>query len=507
LLDWQASAGLFTYPVHPAGNQPPPDLSLTLFSALAMHACEIYGVEVPDPAWARTLDGALSCFEGLSRSDQARDKGAGFRYHGGWAVTGSMTTAGLSVIDLAREGLDGKFPSGSRRRAQVATDAGLAWLHGKMTWHENPGPDGGHHYFWLYGVERVGSLLELDELGGVPWYLDGAEFLLGAQGPNGAWRNGVDTILALLFLKRASVRVPVESGRSLDLNRTRWITTDTEAALSLVASLKSEMAVWVHEVHAAVRERLAWKDQTLRVQQVEYVATPGEGGAPFQLGVGRPDPDRPADDQRYAAKGTLPEQGDWDIVARMHVLIEPEEEGAEPKVEIIESLPLRVRAPDVLSPGQLAYATEGKNNLLTGVEVDVSASSVQERAQFGWPRAQAAHVADQRLGTHWLCDAKDPKPWVRLRMKRPVRVGRVLLSHVRPSLDGEGRPRPMDVELVLNRKRKIRTTMDQDPLRKTVIDLGETVTIRELQVRILSAQGCELGKCALGFSEIELLPR
>ena len=500
MLDWQASAGLFTYPVQPGGNQLAPDLSLTLFSALAMHACEIYGVEVPDPAWARTLDGALSCFEGLSRSDQAREQGAGFRYHGGRAVTGSMTTAGLSVIDLAREGLDGKFPSGSRRRAQVATDAGLAWLHGKMTWHENPGQGGGHHYFWLYGVQRVGSLLELDELGGVPWYLDGAEFLLGAQGPNGVWRNGVDTILALLFLKRASVRVPVESGRSLDLNRTRWITTDTEAALSLVASLKSEMAVWVHEIHAAVRERLAWKDQTLRVQQVEYVATSGEGGAPFQLGVGRPDPDQPADDQRYAAKGTLPEQGDWDIVARMHVLIEPEEEGAEPKVEIIESLPLRVRAPDVLSPGQLAYATEGKNNLLTGVEVDVSASSVQRESQ-------AAHVADQRLGTHWLCDAKDPKPSVGLRMKRPVRVGRVLLSHVRPSLDGEGRPRPMDVELVLNRKRKIRTTMDQDPLRKTVIDLGETVTIRELKVRILSAQGCELGKCALGFSEIELLPR
>ena len=39
------------------------------------------------------------------------------------------------------------------------------------------------------------------------------------------------------------------------------------------------------------------------------------------------------------------------------------------------------------------------------------------------------------------------------------------------------------------------------------LDRGETVTIRELKVRILSAQGCELGKCALGFSEIELLPR
>jgi hypothetical protein len=233
---------------------------------------------------------------------------------------------------------------------------------------------------------------------------------------------------------------------------------------------------------------------------VEYVATPGGGGTPFQLGVGRADPDQPADDQRYAVKGILPEHGEWDIVARMHVLIEPAEEGAEPKVEIIESLPLRVRAPDVLSPGQLAYAAQGKNNLLTGVEVDASASSVQRGAQ-------AAHVADQRLGTYWLCDAKDAEPSVGLRMKRPVRVGRVLLSHVRPTLDGEGLPMPMDVELVLNRKRKITTTMDQDPLRKTVIDLGETVTIRELKVRILSAQGRELGKCALGFSEIELLPR
>jgi hypothetical protein len=161
---------------------------------------------------------------------------------------------------------------------------------------------------------------------------------------------------------------------------------------------------------------------------------------------------------------------------------------------------LRVRAPDVLSPGQLTYAAEGKNNLLTGVEIDASASSVKGGSQ-------AAHVADQRLGTHWLCDAKDRKPSVGMKMKRPVRVGRVLLSNARPTLDGEGLPRPMDVELVINRKRKIRATIDQDPLSKTVIDLGETVTIRELQVRILSAQGCELGKCALGFSEIELLPR
>ncbi|HIF42428.1 MAG TPA: hypothetical protein EYQ74_15200 [Planctomycetes bacterium] len=501
MLDWQASTGLFTYPVHPGGNSLAPDLSLTLYSALAMHACEVYGVEVSDRAWARTLDGALSCFEGVSRSSQARDQGAGFRYHGGRAITGSMTTAGLSVIDLVREGLDGEFPAGSRRRAQTATDAGLAWLHGKMNWHENPGQGGEHHYFWLYGVERVGSLLELDELGGVPWYLDGAEYLIGAQGTNGAWINGVDTILALLFLKRASLRVPAESGKSLDLNRTRWITTDAEASLSLVANLKSEMVVWVQEVHSVERERLAWKDQTLRVQQVEYVATPGEGGAPFQLGVVTADPHQPTDDQRYAAKGTLPEQGEWDIVARMHVLIEPVEEGAEPKVEILESLPLRVYAPDVISPDQLGYAAQGKDNLLAGVEVEINASTSSVQGE-----TKAAHVADQRLGTYWICSAEDRKPYVSIKMKRPVRAGRVLLSNVAPHLDGEDRPKPLVVELVLNRKRKIRTTMDQDSLRKTVIDLGGTVTIRELKVRILSAQGCELGKCALGFSEIELLP-
>jgi hypothetical protein len=67
--------------------------------------------------------------------------------------------------------------------------------------------------YFLWSVERVAVLYDLQTIGGKDWYRWGAEILVANQGPHGNWANGgyhgaspvLDTSLALLFLKRANL--------------------------------------------------------------------------------------------------------------------------------------------------------------------------------------------------------------------------------------------------------------------------------------------------------------
>ena len=82
---------------------------------------------------------------------------------------------------------------------------------------ENPGQGGGWHYYYLYGLERVGAMLGWKHIAKHDWYREGAEVLLGDQLEDGRWPPPGDgataehedqilqTCFALLFLKRATV--------------------------------------------------------------------------------------------------------------------------------------------------------------------------------------------------------------------------------------------------------------------------------------------------------------
>ena len=74
------------------------------------------------------------------------------------------------------------------------------------------------HYYYLYGLERVGSLTGVRWVGKNDWYRLGADHLIGAQTKDGGWQSAamagkpadnteseiVQTCFALLFLKRAT---------------------------------------------------------------------------------------------------------------------------------------------------------------------------------------------------------------------------------------------------------------------------------------------------------------
>jgi hypothetical protein len=68
---------------------------------------------------------------------------------------------------------------------------------------------GGKAFYFLWSVERVAMVLNLETINRKDWYGWGSDVLMATQKPNGTWegeygQGGVDTSFALLFLKKAN---------------------------------------------------------------------------------------------------------------------------------------------------------------------------------------------------------------------------------------------------------------------------------------------------------------
>ncbi len=492
LLSFQIKGGLFSYPVHPEGHSHD-DLSLTLYAALALRAVELWGREAPDETWTRMIEGTLSNFEGIQATEVARGNGAGFRYRPESAVTGSMTTAGISVLSLARDGLGGSIPARFRKQVEVAMSAGLRWLDGRMNWGENPGAGSGFQYFWLYGIERVGGLLGLAQLGGVDWYAQGAQYLIGAQQPAGSWGSTVQTILALLFLERASAPTTGQ----VAIPRDAWATTEEDAIVRIAARGGRKISVWVQEFAAETRTRLSWPNEAgggLHVSRVEILATPARGGTPLVLGVVERDASRSTPENELAVQGELPSRGEWDVLARVLV----SGPGGGSAEEELRSPPLRILVRDSLHAEQLDYADEGTRNLLAGLSFEIEASSLAGDQA-------ATRCTDGQQGTAWMCSPTDGAPSLRIRASRAIKVRRIALSHGNPRLEAEKSARAARIRVILDEKEQFEVAMESDPLRKTILDFGAERRPRRIEIQVLEVVPGRLGSASVGFAEIELL--
>ena len=139
-----------------------------------------------------------------------------------WTSTGSMTTAGVAVVAIIKEQLVAHKKLTLARRKQIdgMLRGGLAWLGNNFTVSKNPG-DRAWHYYYLYGMERVGALLGVTHMGQNDWYKEGATYLLEKQKETGSWWDPgggpndkhtdetLQTCFALLFLKRATAPPPI----------------------------------------------------------------------------------------------------------------------------------------------------------------------------------------------------------------------------------------------------------------------------------------------------------
>ncbi len=179
------------------------DHSATQFVVLALRAAQARGVPIPHSTW----EAVAALYGGRQNED------GGWNYKGaGRPSYGSMTAAGISCLLVSRwgRGLQGVEPG-------VAP--GLEWLVERFTIDENPGLPFQWHYYYLYGLERVGRLMDSEFIGPHEWYPLGVQWLLAEQQDNGSWSGRgeekdpvIATAFALLFLTRATETLEVENG-------------------------------------------------------------------------------------------------------------------------------------------------------------------------------------------------------------------------------------------------------------------------------------------------------
>ncbi len=189
----------------------PNDNSNTQYALLGLSACMAGGVfPAPD---------CLQLAETWWTSSQNEDGGWDYAGKGSskeGASYGSMTAGGVSSLAVCLQA-DGK---GRDPLQDDRIKKGLEWLGLNLSFGSNPKAPGNiarnswSNYYWVYAVERAGSLAGTEWFGSRPWYSEGASCLLSTQNPDGSWGNGstdgqkiLDTCWSVLFLRRATKQI------------------------------------------------------------------------------------------------------------------------------------------------------------------------------------------------------------------------------------------------------------------------------------------------------------
>ena len=207
----QTASGAWTY--HAGFGRGGGDNSNTQYALLGLHAASEAGFAVRPEVWSRARK--------YWTSTQNNDGSWG--YHPGGGATGSMTCAGISSLIITglkriqgREQLDGdRVDFCGEEAVSPNLQLGFNWLgrHFDVTQNVNSGQT--WHFYYLYGLERVGRLSGLRFFGGHDWYREGAAYLVRAQDHlQGYWigqaQEGdplITTSFSLLFLAKG--RAPV----------------------------------------------------------------------------------------------------------------------------------------------------------------------------------------------------------------------------------------------------------------------------------------------------------
>ncbi len=206
------------------------DNSITQYGALALWEAAKRDLRIDNRYWRMMEDRFLSM--------QLAD--GGWNYSGEGPATGSMTTAGLTVLFITQDYLHAPEQVDLRRagptNAERAIAAGMQWMDRNFSGETNPGRDT-DFYYYLYGVERVGLASGYKFFGGKDWYREGAAELIRrlcewneatgtmrvhrtlAGNPRAGDLRTVDLAFSLMFLSRG--RVPVAINK-LRLDGGRW---------------------------------------------------------------------------------------------------------------------------------------------------------------------------------------------------------------------------------------------------------------------------------------------
>ncbi|MFT6713756.1 MAG: hypothetical protein ACJAVJ_001035 [Planctomycetota bacterium] len=465
---WSEGTGLYAYPIHPSGSFLPDDVSNTLFAALAFSGAKRRGIDADPEVWLSMIDGTLQCME-REKAGASGKPPLGFSYRPRGTATGSMTTAALSILLMAKQNLGDDLKGRKEAEVDQAIERGVAWIGKNMTWESDP--NGGWQYFFIYGIERLGSLLETDILGGIPWYDSGAEYLIRVQGEKGKWtgqQGDVDTALALLFLNRSTTPTSGDT-RAVD-----WRLLAVDGDLGARARIDDGLEVWLTGLSKSFRETLEgdativsvqWIGRDERGEQIlEEVLT---GGAA----------------ERFAARLQPNFSGGFELIARATIQV-----GAEQAEVKLDSKVLEV--PGLYTDRQLSYGGDASRNLLAGASASASSG-----------KSKPADALDGDHNTNWICEPADHNPKWMAELKTAALADTLLITHRGPRPSYEGLSRVTQATIVINGTDTYELELERDLMRKSVLKLPEAIRVKRVEIQI---QGFTKDASS-GFSEVELL--
>lgn len=242
LVKHQARDGLWKYPY--GGDA---DVSNMQFALLALKSARRLGIRVPGNVWMKSTSwliqnqessggkvdsfaipaaegpiGKLDKRTGRGESAASRERvdlfARGFGYKVGEGPRGSMTAAGVACLVVCKSELETikGFDKKLGPKVDKAIRDGSAWLAQRFAADKNPGADQDWLFYYLYTLERAGTLTGCETFGSHAWHALGTNVILGLQKgdgrferPTGGESDGLlaGTCLAILFLKRSTVPV------------------------------------------------------------------------------------------------------------------------------------------------------------------------------------------------------------------------------------------------------------------------------------------------------------
>lgn len=439
---------------HGGGDVAWTDLSNTQYAILGLRAAARCGCDV-------TGEGLWSAIaEDLIRQQAYR---GGWGYQDGHKASASMTVAGITCLQVSLEMLQEKGVRGLGR-IRSGVSGGYEWLaaHWSVSKNLDPRAKGQNnsrwHYYYLYGLERIGAFTGRRLVGTHDWYREGARFIVDKQGGNGGWGWGDDdTCFALLFLRRGS--------RSTGLSpraRARQV-EDAKAALRIAAEAGTPLRAWVRDFGPGIREavsggarvrRLDWRDGKRVLTSVEGQDLEGLLGEAGIL------------ERRFERNGVV------DLNAVLWV------EGKEPFVSHL----LPVVVDDVEEPWHREAIADAGQDRLRGHVAQAEASSE-------WSGRPARHAVDAHFGTSWLPKNEDQAPTLRLRLRSGRRGNLLKLAVASPYPQNPGDwARPRDVSISINGGKPMVVRLPDEERRKLWVRFSKR-SVRTIEIRILTSWG------------------
>ena len=164
------------------------DTSIAQYAVLGLRACAESDIDIPAETW-RDAEQAFS-------KHQQADGGWGCCYSEKTS-SHAMAVAGLGSLAICL------YFQGKGAQDNASVQKALKWMEKNFA---IPPAIPGHGTigYYLYGIERAGTLLGTESFGSQGWYPLGARYLLDLQRADGSWSSEIDTCFAILFLCRAT---------------------------------------------------------------------------------------------------------------------------------------------------------------------------------------------------------------------------------------------------------------------------------------------------------------